>query len=300
MSDSHSIKTAVITGSTSGIGRAAAGQLASLGWFVIGIGRSQERCDDAQSQIQSLSPNRSGVYILADLSEQSQVRTAAVQVGEILDQAGIIGLDALLNNAGAFFYWLSLTSEGFEKQWATNHLAPFLLTHELLPRLKAVPTARVVTTSSMSHYRTTLRWDDIQLRRKYNGLRAYQQTKLANVLFTAEFNRQVGGTVKAFAADPGLVDTAIGSKSDALLARWFWNWRRRKGISAEESAKGLVFLATEASIQGSSEIYWKHSMPKAPKPYALDPENGKRLWALSEKMCGIPPLDHGPDVRAPG
>jgi NAD(P)-dependent dehydrogenase (short-subunit alcohol dehydrogenase family) len=292
MSDTLSQKTAVITGATSGIGWAAAGQLANLGWFVIGIGRSQERCDAAQSQVQLLSPSGLGTYIIADLSEQSQVRAAATQVGEILDQAGIAGLDALLNNAGAFYFWLDLTSEGFEKQWATNHLAPFLLTHRLLPRLKAAPSARVVMTSSMSHYKTTLNWEDIQLRRKYNGMRAYQQTKLANVLFTAEINRQVGGTVKAFAADPGLVDTGIGSKSDALLARWFWNWRRRKGISAEESAKGLVFLASEPSIQGSSEIYWKHSMPKVPKPYALDPENGKRLWALSEKMCGIPAGDY--------
>ena len=287
MSSTFSQKTAVITGATSGIGRAAAGQLASLGWYVIGIGRSQERCDSAQSQIQAVSPGGLGSYIIADLSEQSEVRAAADQVGDILDQTGINGLDALLNNAGAFYFWLDLTSDGFEKQWATNHLAPFLLTHLLLPHLKAAPSARVVMTSSMSHYRTTLKWDDIQLRRKYNGMRAYQQTKLANVLFTAEFNRRVGGTVKAFAADPGLVDTGIGSKSDALLARWFWNWRRRKGISAEESARGLVFLASEPSIQNSSEIYWKHSMPKAPKPYALDPENAKRLWALSEKMCGV-------------
>jgi NAD(P)-dependent dehydrogenase (short-subunit alcohol dehydrogenase family) len=282
-------KTAVITGATSGIGWAAAEQLASLGWFVIGIGRSQERCEAAKSQIQTLSPGGLGTYIITDLSEQSEVRAAAEQVGDILNKVGIEGLEALLNNAGAFFYWLNLTSEGFEKQWATNHLAPFLLTHKLLPRLKAAPFARVVTTSSMSHYKTTLHWDDIQLHRKYNGLRAYQQTKLANVLFTSEFNRQVGGTVKAFAADPGLVDTGIGSKSDALLARWYWNLRRRKGISPEESAKGLVFLASEPSIQGSSETYWKHSMPKAPKPFALDPENGSRLWALSEKMCGIPP-----------
>ena len=174
-------------------------------------------------------------------------------------------------------------------QWAVNHLAPFLLTHELLPLLQAALAGRVVTVSSGSHYHTRLHWNDIQLRRHYNCLLAYQQTKLANVLFSAEFNRRLGSTssVYAFAADPGLVFTEMGFKGNPGLVRWIWNLRRRGGVSPEESARGVVFLATEPSIQNSPEIYWKDSHSKAPNPYALDPQAARRLWRLSEQMCGI-------------
>lgn len=138
-------------------------------------------------------------------------------------------------------------------QWAVNHLAPFLLTMELLPLLDAAPGGRIITVSSGSHYNTRLNWQDIQLRRRYNPLRAYNQTKLANVLFTLEFNRRYASCsrMRAFAADPGLVNTEIGLKSNSFLARWVWDIRRRGGVTPEFAAQGLVVLATEPNIQES-------------------------------------------------
>jgi NAD(P)-dependent dehydrogenase (short-subunit alcohol dehydrogenase family) len=200
-------------------------------------------------------------------------------------------LDALINNAGTFQYWLTLTPEGFETQWAVNHLAPFLLTYELLPLLQKSTGGRVVTVSSGSHYNTELNWDDIQLFRRYNGLLAYKQTKLANVLFTSELNRQLHPLtgVKAVAADPGLVDTDIGAKSNSIFSRWVWKMRRRGGISAEKSARGIVWLATDPSIDENGSIYWKHGRPKAPSKYASNPNHASRLWDLTEKMCAIAP-----------
>lgn len=280
-------KTIVVTGATSGIGRAAAEQLLQKGAFVIGIGRSAERGAQAQAQLQTQQPEAKIIYLTADLSRQSAVRSLAQQIQHTLHQNNIAQLNTLINNAGAFYFHRILTPEGFELQWAVNHLAPFLLTHELLPLLQAAPAARIINVSSNSHYKARLHWDDIQLQRRYNGLLAYKQTKLANVLFTAEFNRRIGGTVRAFAADPGLVKTDIGLKSDSFISRWIWHIRRRGGISAAESAQGLVFLASEPSIQESDKIYWLHSKAKPPSRYAQDPAAARRLWELSEKMCAI-------------
>ena len=213
-------KTIVVTGATSGIGFSTARQLALQGANVIGIGRSIDSCSLAESQIKSISPAGKIRYYKADLSLQSEVRSLASRISKAVRTTGEDKLDWLINNAGVFYFWRTVTLEGFEMQWAVNHLAPFLLTHELMPALKRSSRPRVVTVSSNSHYRARLKWDDIQLQRRYNGLRAYQQTKLANVLFSTEFNRRSNSKIKAFAADPGLVYTDIGTKSDMPIARW--------------------------------------------------------------------------------
>ena len=213
----------------------------------------------------------------------------ASEIRDTLAGWGANSLDGLINNAATVPFWQTFTPEGFDMQWAVNHLAPFLLTAELLPLLKAAARGRIVTVSSASHYHTRLNWADIQLRRHYNPLRAYNQTKLANVLFTAELNRRLRADtdVRAFAADPGLVNTEIGLKSNSFLARWAWGLRRRGGISAQESARGIAFLATEPNLQDASDVYWKHGKPKAPSSYALDPEAAGQLWKLSAQMCGL-------------
>ncbi len=289
MNDPLTGKAFVITGATSGIGLAAAEALAQRGGAVIGVGRSPERCALAAEQLRTLAPRSLVAYCIADLSIQQQIRVLAQQIRQQLADWELPALDGLINNAGTFTFWQTLTAEGFEMQWAVNYLAGFLLTHELLSLLEAAPWARVVTVSSGSHYGMKLQWNDIQLRRWYHPLRAYRQSKLANVLFTAELNRQMGAyaTVRAFAADPGLVNTKIGAKGSPALVRWIWNSRSRRGLSPEASARGVVFLATEPSIQSSPEIYWKHSQPKPADPYALDADAAQRLWKLSFQMCGI-------------
>lgn len=290
MQETLSGKTFVVTGATSGIGLAVGEELIRRGANVIGAGRSAERCRQAEQQLLALNPQAKIAYCTADLSLQSQVRALADQVREKLASWDVQALDGLLNNAGTVPFWQTLTAEGFDTQWAVNHLAPFLLTLGLLPLLRAASTARVVTVSSGSHYGAGLRWDDIQLLRHYSALRAYKQTKLCNVLFSAELDRRLAGSgVRAFAADPGLVNTEIGLKSNSFLARWAWGIRRRGGISAGESARGVVFLLTDPSIQEAHQVYWKHGKPKPPNPYALDEAASRRLWDLSAQMCGITP-----------
>jgi NAD(P)-dependent dehydrogenase (short-subunit alcohol dehydrogenase family) len=270
-------KTIVITGATSGIGLATATELRSRGARIIGIGRSQQRCAEAERKLNA-------TYLVADLSLQSEVRRVAQEIRQFTPR-----LDGLVNNAGGFSYWLNLTGEGFEMQWALNHLAPFLLTLELLPLLQAAGAARVVTVSSESHAHTRMNWDDIQLRRRYNGLQAYKQTKMANVLFTAELNRRLGAVsgVRAFAADPGLVKTDIGFKGTPGIARWVWSRRKALGIAPEEAARGIVRLLGEETPAHAKEIYWRHGAPRAADPQALDQGNAARLWTLSARMCGL-------------
>jgi NAD(P)-dependent dehydrogenase (short-subunit alcohol dehydrogenase family) len=294
-------KTIVVTGATSGIGLAAAERLVCLGAAVIGVGRSQERCREAQNRLLRANPGASVVYCAADLSLQSQIRDLGGEIREILAADGKACLDGLVNNAGTFTWWLTLTAEGFEMQWAVNHLAPFLITHELLPLLHNAPAARVITVSSASHYHGRLQWDDLQLRRHYNGLRAYENTKLANVLFTLEFNRRVGPTspIRAFAADPGLVKTDIGLKGTPALVRKVWQWRRRGGVSPEKSAAGIVLLLGDLSPHGEYSaqggltprdwpaVCWKDGRPQPASPLAMDRQAAARLWRHSERMCGI-------------
>lgn len=284
-------KTFVVSGATSGIGLSSAEILVRQGASVIGIGRSAERCREAERRLHSLNPDSFVRAFVADLSLQSQVRAVAKEIRATLAERGQSSLDGLINNAGTFTYWLALTSEGFETQWAVNYLAPFLLTNELLPLLQAAPTARVVTVSSDSHLGARLNWQDIQLRRHYDGLRAYGQTKLADILFTLELNRRLGegSSVRAFAADPGLVKTDIGLKGTPPLVRWIWKRRRSGGVPAEFSARGIVYLATEPSIQNSTDLYWKDSAPRRASREALNVESARRLWELSEQMSGLCP-----------
>lgn len=282
-------RTILVTGATSGIGLALAELLNSDGAAVIGLGRSPQRCAEAQQRLRAANPQAGALYIPADLSLQSEVRRAAGQVREALAQTGKGWLDGLVNNAGTFTYWMALTAEGIETQWAVNYLAAFLLTHELLPLLRAAPAARVVTVSSDSHYGARLRWEDIQLRRSYNGLRAYGQTKLAGVLFSLELKRRLAGfpAIGVCAADPGLVKTEIGFKGTPGLVRWFWSLRRSGGVSAEQSARGILRLLSEPGIQESGAIYWKDGRPKQASRAALDGDSARRLWVLSETMCGL-------------
>jgi len=279
-------KAMVVTGASSGIGYATAAALAARGAYVIGVGRDEARCDAAREAIVTRSPQGRVDFCVADLSSQREIWRLADDIESKLRDNKYSALDALINNAGAFSSYYVSTAEGFELQWAVNHLAPFLLTHALLPLLKKAPEGRVITVSSGSHYRCRIHWKDVQFRRRYRYLRAYKQSKLANVLFTCELNRRMADTrVRAYAADPGLVNTEIGEKGTAGLASLVWKRRRRHGATPEKGAATSIYLAGAPTL--SPHIYWKDCAPKAPNPYGEDADAAGRLWALSEQMCGI-------------
>lgn len=288
-------QTVVVTGATAGIGLATAKELARRGAFVIGVGRSPARCEEAEAAIRATCPSARTTYCIADLSSLKQVRELAAEIRKRAVESGTGAIDVLINNAGTFSSWYATSAEGFELQLAVNHLAPFLLTHELIGALKAAPNGRVVTVSSSSHYWAWINWNNIQLRKHYNCLWSYKRSKLANVLFTRELNRRLGieSSVRAFAADPGLVNTEMGLKGTVGVAKLVWSKRRHGGVSTEEGAATSIFLASEPSIQGSAEIYWKDCRPKTPSRFSRRDDHARRLWEISERMCNISSADYG-------
>lgn len=284
-------KVVVITGATSGIGWQAALDFAQRGATVIGVGRSVERATWAEERIRAILPAANIHYVLADLASQAQVRGAAAAIRAYLQAEAREAIDVLINNAGTYAAKLTLTVDGIEQTFAVNHLAPFLFTHELLDLLSASGDGRVLTTSSGSHYRTWLNLRRIQHPRLFNGLWAYKTAKLCNVLFSAEFNRvHADLPVRAFAVDPGLVNTEIGFKQTGWLSRAVWRLRRAKGTHPSAPVRTMLHLAqVEYQVQPGDELplYWKDSQPQTPSRAARSAKLARELWVLSCRLCGI-------------
>ncbi len=293
-------KVCVVTGATSGIGLEIACSLASLGARVIGVGRDGARCAQALSRIRSAGSG--GECELADLSSQAEVRALAQRIA-----ARNAPIDILINNAGLFTWRRKESVDGIEIQFAVNYLAAFLLTGLLLPHL--APGARVITVSSDSHAFGRIHWRDVGMRRWYNGLSAYAQSKLATVLFTHELARRLAAypagsreaTIATFAADPGLVDTKFGEKETGLLIRRLWRWHARHGISAAQSAASIVFLATNPLVANEAGGYWYMDEPRSSAMRTYDERAARRLWTLSERVSGLPYLsDPSPEGHGSG
>jgi NAD(P)-dependent dehydrogenase (short-subunit alcohol dehydrogenase family) len=281
-------KTVVITGATSGIGLQAALTLAGQGAFVIGVGRNLQRCLAAEASIRAACPQAQVRYLLANLSQMNQVRALAASIRSELSSRQISTLDVLVNNAGAYSASYVLTADGLELTLAVNHFAPFVLTHELLPLLNAAPSGRVITVSSGSHYGAFLDLKRLNHPLIYIGLWAYKVSKLANVLFSLELNRRLTASAthaRAFALDPGLVNTDMGLKSGDGLSSLVWKYRRRGGASPVVPVRTMLYLASQESLPDA--IYWRDSRPKTPSGQAQRGDLARRLWEVSNRLCGI-------------
>lgn len=281
------MKTAVVTGATSGIGLATAIRLAGMGVRVIGVGRNDERCATAMRTMEAICDVGQTAYVAGDLSTTAAVRRVAQDIRILL--GGNAGpLDILIHAAGTVSSWHVSTGEAYELQFAVNHLAPFLLTHELMPNLRQAVSARVLTVSSNSHYHTRIHWDDVMMRRHYRCLAAYRQSKLCNVLFSAELARRLQDTsIWTYAIDPGLVDTDIGSKGTSGIEHLVWRFRRRSGDAPEVPAGFMADIATSPDYAGQSGGYWRNGRWKRASAYARERNPASRLWILSERLCGI-------------
>lgn len=284
-------KTIVITGATAGIGLQTALDAARIGAFVIGVGRNPQRCEDARQKILAQIPNAKITYLTANLASQKQVRGLAEKIQQTLTEHKFTALDVLVNNAGMYMGKKVFTEDGIETTFAVNHLAPFLLTHLLLPLLMKSASARVITVSSDSHYRTSFIPEKAKNPTFFFGLFAYKVSKLSNILFSHEFNRlhaaSTGKSVHAFAVDPGLVNTEIGMKETGGLAKLVWRSRKNLGVSPEVPAKTILYLAGEPGVTTSTEVYWHLCKPKQPSLNATNSALAKRLWIESCKLTGI-------------
>jgi retinol dehydrogenase-14 len=284
MADLMAGKVVLITGGTDGIGKQAAKELAAMGAEVVIVGRSREKAEIAVSEINAHSQRDEDSYLLADLSSMNEVRKLVEEFTRRYSR-----LDVLINNAGSAFMARTLSADGYEKTFALNHLAYFLLTNLLLDFLKAGAPARVVNVSSRSHLKGVIDFNDLDMEEDYFVLRAYQRSKLANVMFTYELARRLEGSgVTANCLHPGLVKTGIFRKLSWIgnLVDLFVRTRGRS-LSVEEGAETIVYLASSPDVEGVSGKYFVRCRAVKSSEISYDTETQKRLWEISAERVGL-------------
>lgn len=267
-------QTILVTGATDGLGKLVASRLASGGATVLLHGRNEDRLRATQEDIGAETGNgRSGVY-LADLGSLQQVRSLAERVDAEEER-----LDALVNNAGVISQELRTSEDGYELTFAVNYLSHFLLTRLLLPLLGDTAPSRVVNVASVGQ--SPVDFDDVMLERGYDAMRAYSQSKLAQILFTFELAERLGGTdVTANALHPA-------SLMDTRMVREAFGYNMS---TVEEGAEATLRLVASPELEGVSGRYFDGTRESRPNAQADDPAARRRLWDLSEELCG-PLLD---------
>ncbi|WP_285019793.1 SDR family NAD(P)-dependent oxidoreductase [Novosphingobium sp. fls2-241-R2A-195] len=271
----------VITGASSGIGKASAETFARMGWHVIATGRDPARCDAAEAQLRAFGKVD---FLRGDFAEMADVRRVAREIAALTDKVQV-----LVNNAGGIRDGLYVSSEGLEATFAANHLAPFLLTRELLPLLERAAqesppgTVRVIAVSSLAHEQAkAMRWDDLMMLDDFATGPAYCQAKLANLLFTRELDRRLTDKgITAQAMHPGKVGSNFWSHGEASLQAY---GQGQDLVSPEQSARTIVWLATapKAGVNGGRYFHDLTEIPAAPQ--ALDDAAAARLWQESERI----------------
>jgi NAD(P)-dependent dehydrogenase (short-subunit alcohol dehydrogenase family) len=286
-------KIALITGATNGVGKETARAIAGLGATTILVGRNREKAAAAVKEIQADTGNPQVGYLVADLSSQAEVRRAA---SEFLERAS--RLDILVNNVGAVFMHRQTTADGLEMTFALNHLAPFLLTHLLLPALHASPSARIINVTSEAHRGHHLNLDDLQSTQGYSPWRAYGQSKLANIYFTyglAAFLDEANVTANCL--HPGFVATNFG-RSNGGLYNLAFRLAQVAAISPQVSAQAVTYLAASPDLEGSCARYYNRLQQARSSEISYDMNSAKGLWDASLRLTGL--TQSAEPVRLPG
>lgn len=272
----------VVTGATSGIGKATAAVLAGRGARVILVGRDRGRGEAVAAEVAAPGGPAPRLEV-ADLASMGQVRTLAERLN------ALERIDVLINNAGLMASQRRVTADGYDEVFAVNHLAPFLLTNLLLGKLAAADPARVITVTSDAHTAARLDLDDLQLEHGWQHWRAYANSKLANILFTRELARRLEGSeVTANCAHPGLVRTRFGREAK-LPMRAAVTLVQPFMLSPRRGAATIVYLATSPRVAGATGGYYVKSQQREPSPAARDDATARRLWQLSEELTGLAP-----------
>lgn len=276
-------RNVIITGGNAGIGLATSIALAKQGANIYIVSRSKDKAEEAVKEIITASGNKSVKYFVANLSSQKSIRKLAT---EIKNEMSVI--DVLINNAGGTFSDFTLSEDGLEMTIATNHFAYFLLTNLLLDLIKKSDYARIVNVASGSHYQGKIDFESFGKKKSYFIMKAYEQSKLANVLFTNELAYRLNGTnVTVNSLHPGFVKTQIGNKNASWYSNLFWSIVTLGAISVEDGAKTSVYLASSPEVKGVTGKYFDKCKEKKAAALALDKELGKQLWKKSEELCPI-------------
>jgi len=273
-------KIMIVTGATGGIGLITARELAATGARVVLVGRSEARLADAVALITQQTPNAQLDTIQADLSSQAEVLAVANTIKQRYDH-----IDVLINNAGAYFTEQQFSVDGIEMTWALNHMAPFLLTTQLLDLLRASAPARIITVSSAAHQGAIIDFDDLEGKKRFNGWKAYGQSKLANIMFTYELaHRLEGSDVTANCLHPGFVATGFAQNNGGWFAKVFAVMQRYLAITPEQGAETSIFLARNDSVAPTTGRYFDKCKPVPSSKVSYDITTQRRLWQLSQNM----------------
>jgi NAD(P)-dependent dehydrogenase (short-subunit alcohol dehydrogenase family) len=278
----------LVTGSTRGLGKAVAVALAQQHATVMLGCRDRQRGQAVLAEIKAASPAATVDLLLLDLSVQHSVRSAVREFESRYDH-----LDVLINNAAVFTRERTLTADGYETMFATNHLGPFLLTNLLLPRLEAAAAARILTVTAPST--TKIAFDDVQGERKFSAIHAFGASKAANLLFTYELARRLAGTnVTVNAFFPGLVKTSLMREAPVPL-RWL---NPLFGQSPESVAQSLVYYASAPGVQGVMGMFFnKDRKSIGSSPYTRDREIQRQLWEASIVLAPLDEVARGERIH---
>lgn len=276
-------KVCLITGGTSGIGKATAIGLAKLDASIVVVGSDIKRGKNASEEIREKSSSKQVEFIPADLASLSEVRRLANEFKSKYSK-----LDVLLNNAAVFSSSRKYSDDGIELQFAVNYLSHFLLTNLLLQLLKESSPARIINVSSNAHFKGSINFEDINLKKRYSGWKAYCRSKLANVLFTYELaNRLDPKQVTVNALHPGAVRTNIVGKHASLLYRIGWNLKKLTMLPVEKGARTPIYLASSKEVSDISGGYFVNCRQIKSSEKSYEKALSKRLWDLSEELAGI-------------
>jgi retinol dehydrogenase 14 len=270
-------KVVMVTGANAGMGKEISLAIAAMGATLVMVSRDRERGEAARADVQLKTGNDEVELMLADLSTQRSIRHLAQELESRHPQ-----LNVLINNAGMTSSRHVETADGLDSVFATNHLGPFLLTNLLLPVLAAGAPSRIVTVSSGAQAMGKIDFDDLQSVRGYNEIRAYNQSKLANLLFTYELARCLSGTgVTANAVEPGFVKTNLAVPFPFSL----FSFMRGKAV---DGAKPSVYLASSPDVEGVNGAFFnsKGVTVKSSK-LSYDGDVARRLWQVSAELTQL-------------
>lgn len=278
-------KIIVITGATSGIGRAVALSLGRCGANLVLVGRNARKGEELVGMIRSDSPDSAGKFFQADISNMAEVRDLVSRIKNCYDR-----VDVLINNAGARFSQFEETSEGIERTFSTNHLGHFLLTALLLEHLIRAPEARILFIGSGAHFgvRSNPAW--VLTRTKYERKLAYGTSKLANIIFAYELARRLSDTtVTSNAVDPGGVATNLGRNNGVLAWLRHLTYYASKGqlITPRQAAEHIAYVALAKELTGVTGLYFHERKSVLSSTTSRDLATARELWSLSVKLTGI-------------
>jgi NAD(P)-dependent dehydrogenase (short-subunit alcohol dehydrogenase family) len=281
----ENIKICVLTGATSGIGRATTLQLCKFNTQLILLGRNQANGSALRNKICGSYGEEKSIFIQTDIANPAEVRNAATQIKSHCPR-----VDILVNNAGARFNDCKQNNDGIELTFATNHLGHFLLTQLLLDTIKNAPGGRIITVSSDVHRAYAADFDYVLAKSNYDRKAAYGRSKLANLLFTYELARRLAETkIMINAVHPGMVASNF-AKNNGLLS-WakhlIYHFLRRELITPSRAAETITYLALSDQVRGVTGQYFFNKQPINSSPESYDLQAAKELWNLSLRLCNI-------------